>query len=129
MKYIYHGTHVGAAVSIQREGEMKLFREPYISFTSDFKVARYYSILKGSNYRCVILRTVLTDDFILSPKYMKNKGHEWITDKNIKVDVLEIETKEGWIPLKRWDFIENKVIEKMKHIINFISFRNKKGDD
>jgi hypothetical protein len=122
MEYIYHGTHIGAAVSIQREAKMRLFNEPYISFSSDYKVAKYYSIMKGGTYRNVILRTIKTDDFKLSPKYNKNNGFEWITTKNIPIEELEIETKIGWIPLKKWDFIDKKIIE-MKYIRTFESFK------
>jgi hypothetical protein len=108
--YIYHGTHIGAGFHIQRDGKMKLFNEPYISFTSDPNVAKYYANMKGgSSGRNIILRTNLTKDFQESPKYEKNNGHEWITTKEIPVDELEINSKYGWIPLNNWDFIDNNI--------------------
>jgi len=112
-EYIYHGTYDGAGHSIQRYGGMKLQavnNEPYISFTSKPDVARYYADMKGGKNRGIILRTKLSNDFSLSPKFTKNKGHEWITDKEIPINKLEISTQYGWIPLSKWDFIDKKII-------------------
>lgn len=114
INYIYHGTSIPAANSIKREGKMRLFNEPYISFTSKYSVAKYYSIMKGGNERKVVLRMIITDEFSLSNKYYKNDGFEWVTKREIPVDELEIETKYGWVPLRKWDFIEKKIIEKIK---------------
>lgn len=109
-KYIYHGTYVGAAYHIQRDGKMRINaagnNEPYISFTSNPNVANYYANMKGGNERSVILRTKLNNNFTLSPKFEDNKGHEWITDKEIPINFLEIKTKEGWIPLSDYNFIK-----------------------
>ena len=115
LNYVYHGTNVGAGYHIQRSGGMKLNaannNEPYISFTSKLDVANYYAKMKGGSDKGVVLRTKLNDNFKLSPKYNKNDdGFEQITSNEIPVDLLEIKTKYGWIPLNNWDFIENKII-------------------
>ena len=113
--FIYHGTNDAAAFHIQKYGGMKLNaannNEPYISFTSDLKVAKYYATMKGGNHSRVILRIKKTPDFSLSPKFEKNKGHEWITTREIPLNEIEIETKEGWVPLEKWDIIDKKVIQ------------------
>ena len=123
IEYIYHGTTMGAAISIQREGKMKLFLEPYISFSSHYRVSRYYSMVKGGSDRNVILRTILTNEFSLSPKFKHNNGHEWITDKEIPIDKLEVETIQGWVPLSKWDFIDKKIME-MKYLKRFSLFED-----
>jgi hypothetical protein len=88
---------------------MKLFNEPFISFTSKPNVANYYANMKGGSERGIVLRTKLTNEFSLSPKYNKNNGYEWITKKEIPIKELEINTKYGWIPLNNWDFIDKKI--------------------
>jgi len=112
--YIYHGTSTGAGIHIQKSGGMKINaannNEPYISFTSNPNVANYYAQMKGGSGRSVILRTKLTNDFSLSPKFDKNKGHEWITKKEIPVADLEIKTNVGWTPLDNWDLIDKRKI-------------------
>ena len=114
-EFIYHGTNNGAAYHIQKSGGMKINaannNEPYISFTSDLRVARYYAEMKGGKYNGVIFRILRTPDFSLSPKFKKNKGYEWITKREIPLKELEIETKEGWIPLEKWDIIDKRVIK------------------
>ena len=82
-----------------------------ISFTSNPNVADYYATMKGGNGRKVILRTRLTNDFKLSPKYENNNGYEWITNKEIPIDRLEIKTPIGWVPLSKWDLIDKKTIQ------------------
>jgi hypothetical protein len=74
-EYIYHGTYDGAGYAIQRNGGMKLFNEPFISFTSKPNVANYYANMKGGSERGIVLRTKLTNEFSLSPKYNKNNGY------------------------------------------------------
>jgi hypothetical protein len=106
---IYHGTHVGAAISIQREGKMRLNTEPYFSFTSQPRVAKYYAEMKGGKDRAVILRTQLTDDFKQSPKFDKKDGYEWITAREIPSSELEVMTSQGWITLNKWDFIDKEI--------------------
>jgi len=106
---IYHGTHVGAAISIQRNGGMKLNTEPYISFTSKPSVAKYYAEMKGGRDRGIILRTQLTNDFKQSPKFDKKDGYEWITTREIPSSELEVMTSQGWIPLNKWDFIDKEI--------------------
>jgi hypothetical protein len=111
--YLYHGTTDGAGHAIQRSGGMKINAagnaEPFISFTAKMRVAKYYANIKGGS-RGIILRTPKTNDFRLSDKFVKNDGYEWITDKEIPLDKLEIQTKNGWVPLKNWDFVDKKVI-------------------
>ena len=51
---IYHGTHVCAALSIQREGKMLLNTGLYFSFTSKPLVAKYYAVMKGVAYAVII---------------------------------------------------------------------------
>jgi len=113
-KFIYHGTNDGAAYYIQRSGKMRINaagnNEPYISFTGDLNVAKYYADMKGGTSRGVVLRIIRTPDFFLSPKYKKNKGHEWVTEREIPLSELEIQTKEGWAPLEKWDIIDKKII-------------------
>lgn len=109
-EYIYHGTYIGAAYHIQRDGKMRINaagnNEPYISFTSNPNVANYYANMKGGSERSVILRTKLNNNFTLSPKFEDNKGHEWITDSEIPINYLEVKTKEGWMPLSDYNFIK-----------------------
>jgi len=121
-KYIYHGTNIGAAISMQHSGKMhSISASKKISFTSDYKVARYYSIMKG--HRPVILRIIRTEDFKLEDKFEKNNGFEWVTLREIPVNEIEVETKDGWIPLKSWDFIDNKVLE-MKYLKSYKLFES-----
>jgi len=112
--YIYHGTNEGAVYHIQKNGGMKLNaagnNEPFISFTSDPQVASYYAQMKGGPERGAILRTKRTSDFELSPKFQDNKGHEWITTREIPIEELEIKTKNGWTPLSNWDVIDKRII-------------------
>lgn len=112
--FIFHGTNTGAAYHIQKYGGMKLNaarnNEPYISFTSDLKVAQYYAQMKGGTENGIILRIKRTPDFSLSPKFKKNKGHEWITTREIPLKELEIETPNGWVSLENWDIIDKKVM-------------------
>lgn len=65
--------------------------------------------LKGGKNRGIILRTKLTNDFELSPKFIKNKGFEWITKEEISSNKLEINTQYGWIPLNNWNFIDHDI--------------------
>lgn len=106
VKYIFHGTHTGACITIQRDGKMKLFENPYISFTSHLNVAQGYAERKGGTYRCQVLRTLKTDDFKLSQKFNTNNGYEWETPNEIPIDRLEVKTDSGWVPLSRWDFVD-----------------------
>jgi len=113
-EFIYHGTNDGAAYYIQRSGKMKINaagnNEPYISFTSDLNVAKYYAGMKGGTSRGVVLRIIRTPDFFLSPKFKKNKGHEWITGREIPLSEIEIQTEEGWVTLEKWDVIDKTII-------------------
>ena len=114
-EYIYHGTHDGAVHRMQRDGRMRLNaannNEPYISFTSDPRVAEYYANAKGGPSKGIVLRTIKTGDFSLSPKFEKNQGFEWITTREIPVEELEIRLKDSnWSPLMKWDVIDKKVI-------------------
>jgi len=113
-EFIFHGTNNAAAYHIQRYGGMKLNaannNEPYISFTSDMKVAQYYATMKGGSSNGVVLRIKRTPDFFLSPKYKKNKGHEWVTTREIPLQELEIKTSNGWVPLENWDIIDKKIM-------------------
>lgn len=116
-EYVYHGTYDGAGYHIQRTGGMKINAadngEPFISFTSNPNVAKYYADMKGGGARGIVLRTKRTPDFKLSPKFDKNKGHEWITTREIPADELEIRTNYGWTPLNNWDLTDlNKNIQK-----------------
>lgn len=130
--YLYHGTNDGAGYHIQRSGRMKLNAanndEPFISFTSKMAVAKYYAHLKGGGSRGIILRTSKTNDFKLSNKFRKNNGYEWVTTKEIPVNQLEIQTDVGWVPLKKWDFIDKKLISEVVRLqsINLINNTIKK---
>lgn len=110
IQYIYHGTSEGAAYHMLKDGKMKINavnnNEPFISFTSNIEVANYYAKMKGGSNRGVILRTKLTDDFTLSPKFKDNKGHEWITNKEIPINKLEIKINDGWVGLNDYNFIK-----------------------
>jgi hypothetical protein len=107
--FIYHGTSKGAALNIQRDGYMKPNNtgeeKPSISFTNDLRYAEYYAKSKGGNDKMVILRTVLNNDFKLSPKIRNNKGVEYITFEKIQSVNLEIKTPSGWKPLNEWNVI------------------------
>ena len=131
-EFIYHGTNDGAAYHIQKSGKMKINaannNEPYISFTSDMKVAKYYAEMKGDKYRAVVLRIMKTPDFSLSPKFEKNKGHEWITEREIPINEIEIETKEGWVPLEKWDIIDKKRLQELAGLDNENSNYPKRKD-
>jgi hypothetical protein len=121
-KYIYHGTSEGATFHIQKDGRMRLNaannNEPFISFTSKMKVANYYATMKGGRDRGVILRTIKTPDFKLTKKFKNNDGFEYVTTREIPIDELQISTKFGWIPLKKWDIIDKKVIsEEIENLI------------
>lgn len=109
-QYIYHGTHKGAALNIQRFGFMKPSNtgeeKPSISFTNDIEYARYYARSKGGEDKMIILRTPLTDDFIISPKIRDNKGDEYVTFDGVPTEKLEVQTKSGdWKPLCDWNVI------------------------
>lgn len=108
--YLYHGTSIGAVLSIKRDGKMKLNQalgsrpnspDSFLSFSSKPDVAEYYAKMKGGG-RGVVLRTIKTNNFKPSPKYNKNDGYEWITTKEIPTNNLEIKTVSGWIPLSKW---------------------------
>lgn len=112
-EYIFHGTHKGAALSIQRDGFMNCYQtgenKPSISFTSDFQYAKNFSIAKGGKEKMVIIRTKFNDNFILSPRIRNNKGAEYITFSKIPVTNLEILTPFGiWKRLDKWDVIFNE---------------------
>lgn len=108
--YIYHGTGKGQALNIQRDGYMKPNRngeeEPSISFTQNLDYANYYAKAKGGDNKMVVLKTKLNNNFHLSPRILKNKGHEYITFKKIPSSELEIRTNNGsWKPLNDWNII------------------------
>jgi hypothetical protein len=110
-KYIYHGTSKGATLRIQRDGYMKPNStgevEPSISFTSDLHYAEYFANVKGGSNPS-ILRTLLTDDFILSPRIRNNKGDEYVTFKSIPVSELEVFYNGEWKSLVTWNVIFNE---------------------
>ncbi len=111
-EYIYHGTSKGATLRIQSEGVMRPNAtgevEPSISFTSDLHYAEYYANVKGGRDKNVVLRTRLTDDFILSPRIRNNKGDEYVAFKPISLTDLEIRYKGDWKPLAEWNVIFNE---------------------
>ena len=113
LNYIYHGTYDGALNHIQKDGikiNAAKNNEPFISFTSDLNVANYYANAKGGSSRGVILRTLKTTNFTLSPKFNDNNGHEWITSKEIPPSKLEIKIGNNWVPIKNWDIISKRII-------------------
>jgi len=108
--FIYHGTGKGQALNIQKDGFMKPNRtgeeHPSISFTKSFNYSKYYATVKGGSNKMVILRTKLTNDFILSPKILNNKGDEYVTFKKVSTNDLEILCPDNkWRPLNEWDVI------------------------
>ena len=113
-KFIYHGTSKGACLGIQREG----FIRPHntgekfssVSFTEKVEYAQYYANAKGGTDKSIILRTPLTDKFILSDRIQNNKGYEYITFEPVSIKDLEVQTKYGWKPLLEWDVIFNEPI-------------------
>lgn len=111
-KYLYHGTYDGAGFSIQRDGGMRVQNSPLFSFSEKIKVAEGYAIMKGGKSRGIILRTPMTDDFALCPRFNKNDGFEYVTKKEIPIEDLEIlGADKKWHPLPTWDFIDKKTIE------------------
>lgn len=112
--YIYHGTSVGAALSIQREGFLKTNSvgedKKSISFSGDVNWAMYYAKAKGGSSKQVLLRTKNSDKFELSKRILKNKNAEFITFENIPIKELDVKTKNGWIGMEDWDFFEHGTI-------------------
>jgi hypothetical protein len=110
--YVYHGTGAGQALRIQKDGFIKPNRtgeeKPSISFTNDFDYAMYYAKSKGgANGK--ILRTLLTDNFKLSPRISNNKGDEYVTFNPVSSLNLEIMANDGtWHLLDRWDVVFNE---------------------
>jgi len=79
---------------------------PSISFTNNLDYAKYYASAKGGKYKMVILRTILTNDFIITQKIKNNKGVEYVTFKPVPSSNLEILTVNNeWKPLEKWNVI------------------------
>lgn len=107
--YLYHGTNIDAAVSIQCDGYIKPFTndnndKPVISFTNDFDNAIHYANLKGK--KMVILRTSINNkNFKLSGNDKYDHGNEFVSYNPISIDDVQIlVNSETWIPLKEWSF-------------------------
>lgn len=112
-RYIYHGTGVGQALNIQRDGFMKPSNsgedQPSISFTGKLDYAKYYANAKGGAGKMVILRTSLDDKFKLSPKIRDNKGYEYVTFDKLPTSKLDILTPDGnWVSLDGWNVVFNE---------------------
>ncbi|MFW6243422.1 MAG: hypothetical protein ACOC2W_04615 [bacterium] len=110
--YIYHGTNIDAAISIQNDKYIKPFTnddndKPVVSFTNDFDNAIHYANLKGK--KMVILRTSINDkNFYLSPSNKYDHGNEFISYNKIPIDNVEVLiNSERWIPLKEWKLNEH----------------------
>lgn len=108
-EYIYHGTNIDAAISIQNDGYIKPFTndsndKPVVSFTNDFDNAIHYANLKGR--KMVILRTsTINKYFNLSSELKYQYGDEFISYNPIPINEIEILiNSEKWIPLKDWKF-------------------------
>ena len=109
-EFIYHGTSKGAAMSIQRDGYMKSGntgeQKPSISFTKNFNYAKHFAQSKGGKDKMIILRTPLSDKFILSPRISNNVDYEYVTFNPIWTNDLEVLSKDGnWKPLETWNVI------------------------
>lgn len=118
-QFLYHGTYDGAGHSIQREGKLKSNTasadQKLISFSAKLKVAEYYTTMKGGKDRGIILRTPMNDEFVLSPKFNKNDGYEYTSEKDIPIERLEIlGYDKNWYPLINWDFIDKKPLNETR---------------
>jgi hypothetical protein len=112
---LYHGTSKGATVSIQRNGYLMPHAvgedKPSISFTGKLDYAKYYAKAKGGT-NGVILRTMNDSNFKLTDRIKNNKNDEFITFEKIPISKLEILTPTNtWVPLHKWDLIDNKLQE------------------
>lgn len=117
--YLYHGTSVGAGIRIQRDGikPMKDYGEGEMtsSFTEDLDWAHYYMKMKGGSHRGIMLRVPFKDDvFRLTDRIRDNKGDEWVTNKIISPEEIEIKVGDRWIPIIKYDFIDGVVLEKVE---------------
>lgn len=128
-KYIYHGTSKGAALNIQKDGFIKPNNtgeeHPSISFTEKLDYAQYYANVKGGVSKSVILRTPLTNKFKISDRIQNNHGYEYITFEPLSVDQLEIQTKNSWMPLDKWNVIFDEPLIKENSCADYLKWKRK----
>lgn len=120
-QYVYHGTSRGAAYKIQRDGKMvggQASGSPNapLFFSNQEQYAKTYAQRKDYSGG-LLLRVVKTSDMKVNDVLNHGGYVEYYTNREIPIDEVEVKTSNSWIPLEKYNVINENIIKVIRQEI------------